>query len=67
MVEAIAKLIRIHALAYGEVAMANDDHLRQVSVGLQSAPYIANAASNVALEVDKILPFGSFWWSDNNI
>ena len=29
-------------------------------MGLQAAPYIANAASNIAQKVDNVLPFGSF-------
>ena len=32
----------------------------KVSIGLQAAPYIANAASNIAQKVDNVLPFGSF-------
>ena len=32
----------------------------EISMGLQAAPYIANAASSIAQKVDNVLPFGSF-------
>ena len=35
--------------------------IRRVAMGLQAAPYIANAASHIAQNVDKVFfPFGSF-------
>ena len=40
--------------------MAIDDQLGKVSMGLQAAPYIVNAASHLAQNVDHVLPFGSF-------
>ena len=46
------KVVPLLAPAYGEAAMAIDDQLGKVSMGLQSAPYIANAASNIAQTVD---------------
>ena len=53
------KVVPLLAPEYGEAAMAIDDQLGKVSMGLQAAPYIANAASNIAQKVDNVLPFGS--------
>ena len=45
---------------YGEAAIAIDDQLGKVSMGLNATPHIANAASSIAQKVDNVLQFGSF-------
>ena len=42
------KVVSLLAPEYGEAAMSMDDQWGKVSMGLQAAPYIANAANNIA-------------------
>ena len=54
------KVVPFLAPEYGEAAIAIDDQLGKVSMGVKATPYIANTASNMAQKVDNVLPFGSF-------
>ena len=53
------KVVPSLAPEYGEAAIAIDDQVKKVSIGLKSAPYIANAANNTTQKVGNVLPFGS--------
>ena len=55
------KVVPLLAPEYGEAAIAIDDQLGKVSMGLKATPRIANAASSIAQKVDNVLQFGSFW------
>ena len=54
------KVVPLLAPEYTEAAMAADDSLGAVSMGLTEAPHIAHAASSIAQKVDNVLPFRSF-------
>ena len=54
------KVVPLLAPEYGEAAIAIDDQLGKVPMVFKAAPYIANAASNIAQKVDNVLPYGSF-------
>ena len=53
-------VVPLLAPEYGEAATAIDDQVGKVSMGSQAAPYISNAASNIAQNFDNVLPCGSF-------
>ena len=54
------KVVPLLAPEYGKAAIAIDDQLGKVSMGLQATPHIANATSNIPQKVDNVLPFGSY-------
>ena len=54
------KVVPLLAPENTDAAMAADDALGAVSMGLKAAPHIANAASSIEQKVDNVLPFGSF-------
>ena len=55
------KVVPLLAPEYTEAAMAADDSLGTVLMGLKMAPYIANAASSIAQKVDNVSLFCSSW------
>ena len=53
------KVVPLIAPEYGKAAMKLGDSLGAVSMGFNEAPYVANAANNIATKVATALHFGS--------